>query len=36
MYVHAIMIFVETTPGIKVGDKDSRGGKFLYDIFNTL
>jgi hypothetical protein len=39
MYVNAIMIPVETTPGmgggVNKGDH-SRGGELKYDIFDTL
>jgi hypothetical protein len=38
MYVNAKMMPVETVPGIGAGGmkESSRGGEFMYDIFNTL
>jgi hypothetical protein len=39
LYVNAKMIPVETTPVIRVGGRikeNSRGGEFMYDIFDTL
>jgi hypothetical protein len=38
MYVNAKMIPVKTTPGISGGEikGNSRGGKFMYNIFDTL
>jgi hypothetical protein len=35
-HVNAKTIPVETTPGIGGKIKNSRGGKFKYDIFDTL
>jgi hypothetical protein len=35
-YVHAIMILVKTTPGMRQIKESGGGGESKYDIFDTL